>query len=161
MDLIPDNLTEQQRFLKLLEKNLGDQAWREEILRNPETNTRSGRPVKNPIKSRAVLESAYRPMPLPGGVEGKTVARASELQAASKIESEILRAAAALNAPTGMHGPDLPTRPTVRPVPAAPNTLPTLLFLELLLRSGGLNSNEDSELERLRPSLPLNKMDKQ
>lgn len=164
MGPIPSNAAEAARFQALLEDTLSQSDYVDDILRNLPEFTKSRTQPPNPRMSRALARipipevTTVPNLPHTYGVGEVPVHELVQQQAARQAEAEILRAAAALNAPVRPPWTAPPPRvPGVRPVAAVGRMMnPLLTLLQGALWPTDLNEGEMKELEARRKGSAAN-----
>lgn len=167
MGPIPSNANEAARLTMLLEDTLLQSDYVDDILRNLPEFTKSRTQPPNPATSRALARipipevTTVPNLPHTYGIGEVPVHELVKQQAARQAEAEILRAAAALNAP--MEAPRAPARPPPRGVPRMrPTALvgrmmnPLLTLLQGALWPTDLNEEEEKELAERRKGSAAN-----
>jgi hypothetical protein len=123
--------------------------YRRQLLDEASAYTKSGRAIKNPLTSKAIMSGSV--LSLGEGVEGRTVSNVLKSVGPLETENAILRAVQALGTSASK---------ATAPTPSIPSTSigskllkvmnPILLAAQLLTQTSDLNSNEEEELAKLR-----------
>lgn len=160
MGPIADNPQRAIELSRMLETLVNDKEMLQAFLESPGDWTRSGKPVANPLTSKARIgdvAGAFRNAS--NDVSGRTVQYANRQLGTMATEEAIMRAAQALAAPVPV--PEVPARPPARPMPRADimrgagamNPL-LMLVMEALIRHQPTNENEQQELDKRRLQPP-------
>lgn len=160
MGPIADNPQRAIELSRMIETLTADKEMLQAFLESPGEWTRSGKPVANPLTSKARIgdvAGAFRNAS--NDVSGRTVQYANRQLGTMATEEAIMRAAQALAAPVPT--PEVPVRPPARPVPRADimrgagamNPL-LMLVMEALTRHTPANEGEQQELDKRRLQPP-------
>ena len=160
MGPIADNPQRAIELSRMLETLVNDKEMLQAFLESPGDWTRSGKPVANPLTSKARIgdvAGAFRNAS--NDVSGRTVQYATRQLGTMATEEAIMRAALALAAPVPT--PEVPPRPPTRPMPRADimrgagalNPL-LMLVMEALTRHTPANEGEQQELDKRRLQPP-------
>lgn len=160
MGPIADNPQRAIELSRMLETLVNDKEMLQVFLESPGDWTRSGKPVANPLTSKARIgdvAGAFRNAS--NDVSGRTVQYANRQLGTMATEEAIMRAAHALAAP--LPTPEVPVRPPARPAPRADimrgagalNPL-LMLVMEALTRHTPANEGEQQELDKRRLQPP-------
>jgi hypothetical protein len=160
-----------------LEDAIAQKALQEEMLNTigqhleeASAYTKSGKIDLDLNKSRAIMESAYERMPLPHGMEGKTVAEVSK--SANLLRSSNMMLDAIIAAKTPLDAAPIVTQAPANITPQVPDTFrppkpllpnlnnalrllgPAANFLQLATYPSDLNEGEDAALAQRRKQPP-------